>query len=414
MTKDRALTALLLIAVLLLSIANCRPRPRVITPHAKPHTTSGLAECPHNWSDKTRIISTFAAMSSQVPELNDCQRLVVGNDSAGFHYDSIAGIFVSDAGATYSSAHLATPRALALVYFPYGGTYAPLHLNARFNCVWVQRVGADYRAWVQAATGTADCQDSVAALADQSLSLSVRAQKPDLPGRVPPSAPYNVVRWDWDASTNTQFISVRCGEMWCEIGQPGFGGSEAHVSASSGASTTFDGLRVKGYYDEQYLAEWRDDRLVVGRNVGTIFATPRLATLATGMPAKGEWIPVAEINMSKAAGPYEDMLNLVGNDGPLTAGTRATLSLCLGDGQSCAPVKGEVILNEQSCDLTPDGRWYARIERPGGARYFCVKHRPFPTGFSIPPVVRWRWREDDETIWIRCPDGCCEIDVDET
>jgi hypothetical protein len=25
-------------------------------------------------------------------------------------------------------------------------------------------------------------------------------------------------------------------------------------------------------------------------------------------------------------------------------------------------------------------------------------------------AVRWAWSDDDESLWIRCADGCCTID----
>ncbi|WKW12234.1 hypothetical protein Strain138_001517 [Pseudogemmatithrix spongiicola] len=413
MPKNRTLLMVSLLLVVA-SVATCRKRPRVITPHSKPIAVAGLPECPHDWRRSKREVTTFAGVGAHVPELNDCQRLVLGNEQDGYTYGDIAGVFVNKDGGTYTDASLSTPRALALVYFPYGGKYDPLHLTAELSCIWVQRTRQGYDAWVRAASEDHDCLDTATAANDKSLTLAVRATKPQAASRTLPDTLYNVVRWDWDPVTSTQFVSVRCGDSWCEIGQEGFGGSRSHVDGLPTAAIAFNALRVKGYYDEQYLAEWRNDRLVVGRNRGTIFPTAQLAAFAANKPTIGEWIPVAEINMAPEVGQYEHMLNLVGNSERLVAGPRAIVSLCLGDGRSCAPIKNEVILNESSCPPTEDGRWYARIERPGGARYFCVKHRSHPPGFYIPPVVRWRWREDDETIWIRCFGGCCEVDVDET
>ena len=40
--------------------------------------------------------------------------------------------------------------------------------------------------------------------------------------------------------------------------------------------------------------------------------------------------------------------------------------------------------------------------------YRCV-HRRIHSGEEIPGAVRWRWKEDDETMWVRCPQGCCTV-----
>jgi hypothetical protein len=29
--------------------------------------------------------------------------------------------------------------------------------------------------------------------------------------------------------------------------------------------------------------------------------------------------------------------------------------------------------------------------------------------YRIPAVVRWRWKPNDETMWVACPAGCCEV-----
>ena len=43
-------------------------------------------------------------------------------------------------------------------------------------------------------------------------------------------------------------------------------------------------------------------------------------------------------------------------------------------------------------------------------KYFCVAKREHPA-MVIPGIVRWRWKVKDETIWVSCQRGCCEVDV---
>ena len=28
---------------------------------------------------------------------------------------------------------------------------------------------------------------------------------------------------------------------------------------------------------------------------------------------------------------------------------------------------------------------------------------------DIPGTARWKWDEDDEKLWVRCPQGCCTV-----
>jgi hypothetical protein len=59
--------------------------------------------------------------------------------------------------------------------------------------------------------------------------------------------------------------------------------------------------------------------------------------------------------------------------------------------------------------------WWLRIVSgtPAKAKYFCVHRRGHEdiAGLDIPGIVRWRWALNDETIWIRCLEGCCEAEA---
>lgn len=390
-------------------------RPIIIEPRAKPEMAGGRDECPHDPARGDSVLTKVVGALADIPELHDCQRLVVPDSASGaLVYDSIAAVFAVPRGATYTDDSLATPRALALIYFPYGGTYERLHLETPMSCLWVQRMNTGLAAWIRPVATAEDCLLVSKGESDRSRALEVRTHTITTRGSRPEPPPYNVARWDWDERTRTQFIGIRCGNAWCEVGVRNFGDSPSHVDANTETAPQFSGLRIKGHYDEQHLAEFAGGRLQVGGNRGTIYPTPQLAAFAATRPPPGVWTRVAEINMSPDVGSYDAMLNLIGNPRPVTAGDRAVLSLCLGDPKSCAPNRRSAFRSD-ACKATGNGRWYARIERPGRpAQYFCVMHRGHTKADNIPAVVRWRWREDDETIWVRCHEGCCEVNVDET
>ncbi|MGH7615226.1 MAG: hypothetical protein ACREMW_14450, partial [Gemmatimonadales bacterium] len=70
-----------------------------------------------------------------------------------------------------------------------------------------------------------------------------------------------------------------------------------------------------------------------------------------------------------------------------------------------------------------DTTWWARIRGPKTFwwmatpkwKYKCAKrwdHKDLKDAagnpIHIPGAVRWRWRANDETSWVRCDQGCCQ------
>jgi hypothetical protein len=56
------------------------------------------------------------------------------------------------------------------------------------------------------------------------------------------------------------------------------------------------------------------------------------------------------------------------------------------------------------------GEWQAKIVSASGQEVVKnVRYRPAPRGVAVPATARWRWLPDDETVWTKCDEGCCEI-----
>ena len=54
-------------------------------------------------------------------------------------------------------------------------------------------------------------------------------------------------------------------------------------------------------------------------------------------------------------------------------------------------------------------RWKARMTTPTGtSRQFLVVYEGHPVD-PVPGSARWVWKEDDESAWVMCGAGCCEI-----
>lgn len=46
---------------------------------------------------------------------------------------------------------------------------------------------------------------------------------------------------------------------------------------------------------------------------------------------------------------------------------------------------------------------------PGGSRHKFFAVIPTTHSEPVPGTARWIWRADDESVWVRCGSGCCEL-----
>lgn len=338
---------------------------------------------------------------TNVPEYHDCQRFI--NPPA---YGPMVAIFAHHAldsmydQITDSVAGVALQAAAEI--YSYDGDYDNLHIQRGFNCLYLTRTSGVWAArivWVD--------QDADACLKPPVSSghpLQVRPQS--FPGLQEPDVP-PVARWDWDPRRSQQYISIRCGREWCEVGPSGFSSSAGLGSPTLpdlDASTPAEVqrvLRIKGWYDEQYLALPGTGPFGLNPSLirGTAIPHPMLERLTTVAHFTGQWRPSAYIRLDAPALDYSTKLGL-------QQGLNR-IFMCQGDFSGCPNTAG---IPQPICDAAADGQWWAKVVSPSGASptYFCVIRRTHP-GVVIPGTVRWRWDSDDEKTWIRCPEGCCTV-----
>jgi hypothetical protein len=244
-----------------------------------------------------------------------------------------------------------------------------------------------------------------------------------------------VARWDWDGTHLKQYIGIDCGSAaYCDIGPAGFVMSKAH----SGLATTPQQvvLAVKGWYDEQRLAYPQTTTSLtqpdVGPIMGTLVPAPNLAS-HNGKPLQSDfanhWVPVATAFISDSSTKYKKKLNLERGTPESQRGN--AVFLCFGNKRTC--VVPDTVASE-SCPTNPEDytgasgaalqsmppqnidptqrRWWARIVSAvtGKVAVYCVTRREHEK-VDIPGVVRWRWAINDETMWVRCLEGCCEVEA---
>jgi hypothetical protein len=372
--------------------------------------------------------------TTDIVEFHDCQQFIVHDStSAKLRYSSLFAIFARlsldlpyrapDAvAATYDDALFGTPMA---TIFSFDSAYAPLGIQRGFNCLYFfkvvngSEVGWEARV-VPVATDQFACKRLLPKAGSSGTPLTVSVVPEVKPGF---DTPPPVARWDWDATTQTQYIGIRCGAAWCEV-HPSLGSGVAFNS-----SVPIEPLRpyAKGWYDEQILAvadQSKNGRAEVStitgtfvpdRNLGRDVGPEKSSRFASG------WKPVASVAIRGNAGGYTSKLNLF-TSGESIADNE--VFLCYAE-----PSQPSKCTGVDPAAMKCAENWFGAIVHKGtpgeagSAQYFCVTRRSHdpppvpPSGVApsvtqhppIPGVVRWRWALDDETMWVRCLNGCCEI-----
>jgi len=369
---------------------------------------------------------------ANLPEFHDCQRFVVPSqaanaDSTGLAYGPLVAIWAADSlgmrpeeppARLPGEREWSAAEPVALIYEWEGGTaYGPLGIAPGFNCLYLSHDGSKPRNWkatlVSLGPKYSECDRAYPANLAGGTALQVRPLPPQqgvLPDSIPP-----VARWDWDYERHQQYIGIRCGGQWCEVGAQGFVSSRAVSSfgmtpalvrtmaeAIPGiapeafpSGTKEEDLRVvsiKGWYDQQQL-DLRDDngKPVLTRIVGTVFPHPALGRAPF---MTGKWTPVAYAYVT------DDYAGKV----RLKKGWNR-IYLCNDSAGECR-AKGPA-----TCPIDPGPpavKWWMRIAQVGATgEDYCV-HRRTHGGMAIPAAAaRWNWYELDAKTWVQCGLACC-------
>ena len=381
----------------------------------------GLADCPQGQISIMRDNDTIrdipvASEIDEIPEYHDCQRFRDG----GGRYGPLVAIWA----ATELDRHfMSAPTTggtdgipVAEIFNDGQGAYDDLRLKEGFSCLYLRR-GPGVTDWqakmVPLGQSPGPCREAKEfdALGGHELYVHPRPVPEGLTAADIPA----VARWDFDSVNMRQYIGLRCGGQWCEIGNrsmtssvdytmnPASGNErEREVSAKIGefpsALPNIELLRqrvveVKGWYDEQRLALGSGATLTTTEVWGTAFPAPGLGDVTDADFAAG-WVLSAYVHMTAQ---YNGKV-------PFAQGV-STVSLCKGTvcgvtGLTCATTGPPV---------DPEQQWWAKIEAPDGTPMFRCINRMLHDGVIPAAAVRWRWTEFDETLWVRCTAGCCTV-----
>lgn len=313
--------------------------------------------------------------------------------------------------------------------YTYGPGYEPLGIGPNFNCLYLffDSTGNFSAKMVNIPTLGPSAKACFGA-ADPRTAAGKILHVIRTADRAPDEYPA-VARWDWDPVNKLQYIGIKCGAGWCEVGAPGT--QPFTVSASYRSSGSVPAVvAVKGWYDEQYLAFRKGTAdLLPSRLKATTIPDPELKTRTEADYKTHTWYPVAHVGLdgsddTEAASYYKTKFNFdVVPVKPSLTGMN-TISMCYGTRTECSVPTPQPPAVGCGPDSKPPfflhvRRWWARIDPALGGRpkYRCVVRRDHQAalaalGIELPHTTRWRWQAADETHWEYCPFGCCEVQDD--
>ena len=360
---------------------------------------------------------------TDIPEFNDCQRFIVNGQ-----YDALYAIFVpaatellyqEDFPTTGPNEDIVRRGVPVATIFSMGGTYASLGIEPGFSCLYVSRASPERLQAAMASELRGECDDRKAARFVRPL----RVERTAFPGTTRSDYPL-AARWEMDPS-GRYVAGVPCGAAWCEIGEDPSGLSRGYMFAADRADALR--FRIKGWHDEQVLAMrvpnpgLPSDSIVVPSNVSGIVVPAGNLIDYVETDFRGQFQHVATIFLRRSSSVYKEKLNARGPnfnaDNPVGPGNR--VFLCL-DGPRRCPVPDSLrrVRARNSSSVTSprdSASWWAMVVSARSEGDFkpvvrCDHSDVKPAyGFGVAATARWRWVADDETLWVRCLEGCCEV-----
>jgi len=408
-------------------------------------TPVGEESCPKKWGSwDDRGVETFVVSGDQrltelsgpagyqdIPEFHDCQRFVLegrenGRDTLSTGVYTIfsarrptpIGERLPDRGSLHEESGelgLAEPAAQIFATEP----YPPLGLGAGLNCVYIYKTrDGDWGGGVRH-DGARDlgCHHPIGIRTVQDFTR-LRVVQESVEGLDSYAYP-PVARWKMHHGQNgyEYRMGVPCDWGWCEVFPIG---SDEVPSNSHAEGVEYDDTdpdqrrihRVKGWYDEQVLTERVAGGIRPAGILGTVFPHPRLGLLELD-DFRGTWVRTASVALTPFAhylegNPYREKLNF-----ELThesEGLLNQIALCNGTWLDCRPSPD--VPEPRFCESDDTSGWWARLTSwDGNVVYRCVSRCPYDV--IIPGTVRWSWKSNDEGIWMRCVNGCCEVGVED-
>lgn len=324
-----------------------------------------------------RVLVSAAVLNNE--QMHDCQRMADSTAALG----PLVALLID--GDTVENGDFDAGVVVADVVDHDDTDYDPLGIRAdTINCLWLKGPTAETTGW-EAAMGR-PLNGGCAAASRGDLADRVPLEVHRLPVEGPGSHRYpSTGRWMWDSVAMQQFIGIRCGDAWCEVGAPGFTGTQSIATDQD----------VPGRWDEQYLA-------YTPRGGGDLERS-RL----WGRVEPGRHVKSAEDSLpdGSAYGPVQVAIYTFDWRGPAVGDSAAAWNAYVdkfGLDPDSATAIHALHLRKQSGATTANPQYSV-----SGKQQVWTPVTRCNSAHSGTGTVRWSWSDTDEGIWVPCDKGCC-------
>jgi hypothetical protein len=394
---------------------------------------------------------------ANIPEFHDCQRFIRRDRDGKLAYDSLYAIFASfrlnnllnDLDSSKDSivvnGGIRVPIVPVATVFSDHQYYLPLGIRDGFSCLLLYRLpGPENWGAKMIPLGLPDSNCFSAKSDIQGTTLQVRASSAS--GLTEDDYPL-AARWDWDTVSLVQYIGIKCGAAWCQIGKKStFDTSASYsgpplpfkplgetvwtpMSGAPGRPITDSERRrvteIRGWYDQQLLDSGGSYKPT--SHLGTLVPNPHIDGLKASPDAyQSRWVQVGFAVVTRGAykWDYKQLVNEVSlchgtannchvdeNQHPERPSTMVLRSCENGERPVwwAAVMPLRVYTNTQGAAFIPDGKpkFFCLLETSHKAQLDDLKAR-FPDMVSrIPGTARWRWLLNDAGSWHGCIEASC-------
>ncbi len=360
-----------------------------------PHDQHDTAKSNAAWrADSTRrdsVIAKTAAemrrlaeMHMSIPEYHDEQRLRISATAFGPVVNVFASPFLGDftslwqiqeqgaRGMLVAFVVVDTTEGMGFpITFP---SYNQLALRGGMNCLWLSHQAGAWVGEISHAQPGKACSH-----ADARRTLRVRRQQAF--GLIS-HADYPPVARITETTDGRALLGVKCLNAWCDLGP-----NTAWTPKTPSTRGTSKQARVKGWHDEQWLAEPGAGGILRPSAFASVVPVPGIEEQPESW-FNNTWRHVATIKFDRAV------------SGPLPTGSKY-FQWGLRD-----------TLNRVELRKTPTGAWQARVTPAafGTAKIWPNVGRIPHQDARLPGTARWRWTTLDDGFWVACGMACCRAD----
>lgn len=381
---------------------------------------------------------------ANIPEFHDCQRFIVKDSLGTLRYDSLFAVFASyrldslvldqrksqdTVTVSYRQTRVVVKTVPVATIYSDHRDYPPLGIAEGFNCLLLYELAP--RLWGAKMIPLIRPDSNCLSVNPHMEGTTLQVQASSTP-RLTESDYPAAARWDWAPVDSEQYIGIKCGPAWCQVGRVGFDTSASYAGpplpfrpigpAAFSSAERRRVTAVKGWYDEQRLDS--GSQTYPSSMRGSLIPNPDIhGLMETPDRYSATWVQVGFAVVTGGVygkWNYSQQFN--------------EILVCHGSASKCnvdvnQPTEPPAAMSLHSC---PTEWWEAvrplrlvmavnvpRFIHVGVTKYFCLVKTSHAAELahmnamygnvvsSLPGTARWRWLLNDEGSWFGCISSSC-------